>query len=76
MKVINPETGEITPKTLPVYSDEAFSKNLPVWRELIASERKTLDQIIAMVSSRAQMTEEQISMLRATAAPEILEAEQ
>ena len=75
-KQINPETGEITskpatPKVLPTYSNDAFSKNLSAWQSLIESGKKTADQIIGMVSSKAVMTEEQISMIRAA---EILDA--
>jgi hypothetical protein len=51
---------------LPPYTDEAFAKNLPTWRGLIESEKKTAEQIIAMVSSKAVMSEEQIEILRAT----------
>jgi len=65
-KQIDPETGEIKAKTLPPYSDESFSKNLPTWRGLIEEEKKTAEQIIAMVSSKAVMSEEQIAMVRAT----------
>ena len=54
------------PAELPVYTDEAFGKNLPTWRGLIESGKKTADQIIAMVSSKAQMTEDQIFMIKAT----------
>ncbi len=66
MKQINPETGEITAKVLPTYSDADFEKNLPKWRELIESGRKTAGEIIFTVGSRATMTDEQISMLKAT----------
>lgn len=68
IKQINPQTGEITEpaKTLPAYTDEAFAKNLGIWRGLIESGKKTADQIVAMVSSKAVMTEEQIAMVRAT----------
>lgn len=66
VRSIDPATGEIKPAELPVYSDEAFGKNLPTWRGLIESGKKTADQIIAMVSSKATMTEDQISMIRAT----------
>lgn len=67
-KAIDPATGEITEKTaaLPTYSDEDFAKNLPKWRELIESGRKTAGEIIFTVGSRATMTDEQISMLKAT----------
>lgn len=63
---IDPATGEIGAPQLPVYSDEAFGKNLPAWRGMIESGKKTADQIIAMVSSKATMTEDQIAMVRAT----------
>lgn len=66
MKQIDPATGEIKPAALPAYSDESFSKNLPIWRDLIESGKKTADQIIDTVSSKATMSEEQIAMIRAT----------
>ncbi len=66
MKQINPETGEITPKGLPAYSDDAFKKNLAAWRGLIESGKRTAEQIIAMVSSKATMTDDQIAMVKAT----------
>ncbi len=62
-KRIDPDTGEVS---LPDYSDEQFAKNLPAWRGLIESGKKASDQIIAMVSSKARMSEDQISMIRAT----------
>ena len=66
-KVIDPDTGEIkTVSALPAYSDENFAKNLPAWRGLIESGRKTADQIIATVATKAIMNPEQAAMLRAT----------
>jgi phage recombination protein Bet len=65
-KAIDPATGEINAKTLPAYSDESFSKNLAAWRTLIESGKKTAEQIITMVSSKAVMTDEQIEMIKAT----------
>jgi hypothetical protein len=55
-----------TPDALPAYTDEAFSKNLPAWRTMIESGKKTAEQIIAMVSSKAVMSEEQKAMVMAT----------
>lgn len=75
MKQINPETGEITPKALPTYSDEDFAKNLPAWRKLIESGRKTAGDIILTVSSKATMTEEQIAMINATVVATTIDAE-
>lgn len=68
MKQIDPATGEITAKTLPPYSDEAFAKNLAAWQSLIETGKKTADQIIAMVSSKATLSEDQIYMIRAAEA--------
>ena len=69
--VVDQDTGEISQPapeapTLPDYTDEQFSKSLPGWRGLIESKRKTADEIISMVSSKATMSEEQIAILRAT----------
>lgn len=65
MKSIDPATGEITTKALPAYSDEAFTKNLGAWQGLIETGKKTADQIIAMVSSKATLSEDQVYMIRA-----------
>lgn len=75
MKQIDPTTGEITAKTLPAYSDEDFEKNLPVWRSYIEARKKTAEQIIAMVSTKATLTAEQIAMISATVVPETFDAE-
>jgi phage recombination protein Bet len=64
-KQIDPTTGEITPETLPAYSNEAFSKNLGSWQALIEAGKKTADQIIAMVASKATLSDYQIYMIRA-----------
>lgn len=65
-KSIDPSTGEILPPALPECTDENFAKNLPAWRSLIESGKKTADQIIATISTKATMTEEQTEMIRAT----------
>lgn len=76
MKAIDPATGEIGAKpALPTYSDEDFSKNLPTWRKLIESGRKSAGDIIFTVSSKATMTEEQIAMINATVVHNIIDAE-
>ena len=72
---VNQDTGEITQAapaapTLPEYTDEQFSKSLPGWRTLIEAGRKTADEIILMVASKAQLNEDQVAMLRATATHE------
>jgi recombination protein RecT len=70
-EAVDPETGEIQgsgaePSALPEYTDEQFAKNLPGWRGLIETGRKTADEIIDMASSKARLTDDQIAMLRAT----------
>ena len=61
---IDAETGELKnppapPAPKPHYSDEAFAANLPAWRGVIESGRKSADQIIAMVQSKSPLTDEQ-----------------
>ena len=58
------------PAALPAYTDQAFAKNLPVWRGLIESGKKTAEQIIQNVSKVSVMSDEQMAMVRATVAPE------
>ena len=65
-RVIDPSTGEIKPAALPEYTSVQFERSLPAWRALIESGKKTADQIIATVSSKAVMSEEQIAMVKAT----------
>lgn len=55
---------------LPPYSDDDFAKNLSAWRGLIESGKKTAAQIIATVSTKAVLTEEQKALILATKAPE------
>lgn len=54
---------------LPPYSDEAFTKNLPVWRGLIESGKKTASAVIKNVSLVAVLSEEQKAMILASKAP-------
>lgn len=74
-KAINPDTGEITAKTLPVYSDADFEKNLPTWRKLIESGRKTAGEVIFTVSSKATLTPEQVAIINATVVNNTINAE-
>lgn len=58
------------PAQLPAYTDDDFAKNLPAWRGLIESGKKTAAQIIATVSTKAVLTEEQKALILATKMPE------
>lgn len=50
---------------LPEYSPATFAENLPKWRAVIESGRKTADEIIAMVSTKGTLTDEQQAAVRA-----------
>lgn len=67
-EAVNEDTGEITnPKPeLPEYTDEQFGVNLPKWRSLIETGKKTHDEVIAMAGTKARLTEDQMAMIRAT----------
>jgi len=47
------------PPALPECSDEAFQENTAAWREIILSKKKTPAQLIAILSTRAVLSEEQ-----------------
>lgn len=71
-EIVDSDTGEIIREgrpTLPTMTDEQFGKSLSGWRSMIESGKKTADEIIAMVSSRSALNEDQAAMLRASATP-------
>ncbi len=50
--------------TLPNYTDADMQKNTPAWRDFIQSGKRTPDQIIAMVSSKYVLSDEQKTVIR------------
>lgn len=52
------------PPELPVYTDKAFAENLPKWWGLIASGKKSADDLIAMLQTKARFTPEQLKEIR------------
>jgi hypothetical protein len=76
--IINQSAGAIihrhapasTP-TLPSYPNSQFFKNLPSWCGLVEGGKKTVEQIIAMVNTKAQLSAEQIEILKATEEKEV-----
>lgn len=46
------------------YSQEGFEANFPQWKELIESGKKTAEQIINTVRTKADMTNEQVKAIR------------
>lgn len=59
---IEPPAGRPEPQPYPAAD---FEKNLQAWRVAIATGRKTADDIIAMVSSKGVLSEDQIKEIRA-----------
>ena len=50
---------------LPAYPQDQFDANLPQWRGLIESGKKDCEALIAMLSSKATFTAEQLAKIRA-----------
>jgi len=64
-----PTERDITPRheerpSLPHYPQESFEKNFGVWEGLIASGSKTADDIINTVSTKGQLTDQQIQKIK------------
>lgn len=53
-------------KQLPLYSEADFSANLPKWREIIASGKKSAEDLIATLQTRARFTAQQLAEIRTT----------
>ena len=57
------EKQAIESKRLPEYSDEAFEKNLPRFGAVIKSGRQTAEQVVSMIKSKYQLTDEQVQRI-------------
>jgi len=57
------------------YPAESFTKNLPTWTKLIQEGKKTAEQIIATVSSKAVLFDEQKKKIQAVNKPETVDPE-
>ena len=53
------------PAEKPAYPDAQFAENLPKWAGMIASGRKTAEQIVAIVGSKYLLSVEQVERIRA-----------
>jgi hypothetical protein len=74
-KEINPTKTQQARPEIEFYADAAFSENFPKWEKLIVSGKKTADDIINMVSSKAKLSDEQVNTIRSVPAPIQGEAE-
>jgi phage recombination protein Bet len=66
---VDASTGEITPPRqqrpeLPVYAEADFKKNLPAWTKAINSGRMTPDDLIAMVSTKGLLSDDQKRVIK------------
>lgn len=69
-KEINPRANvEPIRPALDGYTPQEFKEKLPMWGQLITTGKKSADAVIAMVSSKKQLTQEQIDAIKSIAAP-------
>jgi len=61
------ETEKVINPILPVYPTDKFDANLPAWKKHITAGKQTPEQIIALVSSKYILGEEQQAAIRALA---------
>lgn len=67
MGTIDRSTGEVkTPehKVLPVYTAEQMDANVDGWREAIVAGKTTPERLIAMVSSKYKLSEDQVKIIK------------
>src|SRR5690606_25367911 len=55
---------EHQPAELPEYPEADFAANLPKWWDVITSGKKTADDLIAMLQTKARFTPEQLDEIR------------
>lgn len=51
------------------YPPADFDANFPKWEKAIETGKKTADEIVSLVSTKAKLTDEQVNMIKAVAAP-------
>lgn len=62
--VVQSQPALSKPAELPLYSDTDFAANLPKWWDIIASGKKTADDLIATLQTKARFTPEQLDEIR------------
>lgn len=66
--------AETARPALPAYAAADFDKNLPAWRNVVESGKKTAPDLLAMLSTKATFTEEQKAKVLALGKPATAEA--
>lgn len=70
--VVQPPAPPAPPAT---YPQESFEKNLPAWRKAIESGKKSAEDVIATVETKAPLTEQQKATLREIKAPSVTDVQ-
>lgn len=65
----------VEPPKPDIYPQEQFDKNLPAWRKVIDSGRKTADQIISMAQTKHPLTDEQKAQIKTAPAVSVTYAQ-
>lgn len=63
-------------KKLPAYTAEQYAANMLIWRKVLASGKKTIDEVLATIATIATLSDEQIREVRALATPVTAEGQQ
>lgn len=68
-RIVERDMGAVVVETISrpereMYPDESFTANLPKWQALIESGKKTADDIISSLQSKAVLSEDQIAAIR------------
>lgn len=66
---VPPAAAEPARPALPAYPAADFDKNLPAWRNVVESGKKTAADLLAMLSTKATFTEEQKAAVLALGKP-------
>lgn len=69
-KELDVGSAEVVPQAPAHYPVAEFDKNLPAWRKVIESGKKTAADLIAMVETKGVLTDEQKATLRAIRPPQ------
>lgn len=69
-KTLDMGPAEVVPPAPAHYPVAEFDKNLPTWRKVIESGKKTAADLIAMVETKGALTDEQKATLRAIRPPQ------
>lgn len=64
-----------SPAVAATYPDDQFEKNLPAWRKVIETGRKTAAQIIAMAQTKHPLSDEQKAQIKAAPAVSVTYAQ-